>query len=186
MRGADDKLVPVSEATLGADSTWLAEFAWQLRSLSSWPMKRRERDRLDTLRARVEREREPYLSGAWRSDPSLYLELGPQAVIEAAKIPGSGTCARMNHAIGRMRLLPEVLRAARVTLRSGADDEGNYSVGPWLAAMDSLRTLPARLRGCRDPIREADLVEADSLALGACDRFVRFLAERQPGGVRNP
>ena len=185
VRGGDDRLVPVSEATLGADSTWLAEFAWRLRSLSGWPMKRRERDRLDTLRVRVAREREPHMSGAWRSDPSVYLELGPRAVIEAAKIPGSGSCARMNHAIGRMRLLPEVLRAARVTLRPGGDDEGNYSIEPWLATMDSLRALPARLTGCRDPIREADLIEADSLALGACDRFVRFLAERRPAGGRN-
>jgi hypothetical protein len=91
----------------------------------------------------------------------------------------------MNHAIGRMRLLPEVLRAARVTLRPGGDDEGNYSIKPWLAAMDSLRALPARLAGCRDPVREADLVEADSLALGACDRFVHFLSERQPAAGRN-
>lgn len=186
VRGADDRLVPVSEATLGADSTWLAEFSWRLRSLSGWPLKRGERDRLDTLRARVAREREPYLGGAWRSDPSLYLQLGPQAVIEAAKVPGSGSCARMNHAIGRMRQLPEVLRAARVTLRPGTEDEGNFAIEPWLAAMDSLRTLPARLAGCRDPIREADLVEADSLALSACDRFVRFLAERRPADGRNP
>jgi hypothetical protein len=185
VRGADDRLVPVSEATLGADSTWLAEFSWRLQSLSGWPLKRKERDRLDTLRARVAREREPHMSGAWRSDPSLYLALGPRAVIEAAKLPGSGSCARMNHAIGRMRLLPEVLRAARVTLRPGEDSEGNYAAGPWLVAMDSLRALPARLAGCRDPVREADLVEADSLALAACDRFVRFLAERRPADVRN-
>lgn len=185
VRGADDRLVPVSEATLGADSTWLAQFAWQLRSLGSWPLKRRERERLDTLRARVERERAPHMSGAWRSDPSLYLQLGPLAVIEAAKVPGSGSCARMGYAIERMRLLPEVLRAARVTLRPGDVEEGDYALEPWLAAMDSLRALPGRLKGCRDPLREADLVEADSLALSACDRFVRFLAERRSADVRN-
>ena len=185
VRGADDRLVPVSEATLGADSTWLAKFAWRVRSLGGLPMKRRERDRLDTLRARVEREREPHMSGAWRSDPSLYLELGPRAVIEVSKLPGSGSCARMSYAIARMRLLPEVLRAARVTLRPGDDAEGNYAIEPWLAAMDSLRAIPARITRCKDPAREAELVEADSLALSACDRFVRFLAERRPVDVRN-
>lgn len=185
VRGGDDRLVPVSEATLGADSTWLAKFTWRLRSLSALPMKRRERDRLDTLRARVDREREPYLRDGWRGDPSLYLELGPQAVVEASKVPGSGSCARMGYAIARMRLLPEVLRAARVTLRPGLDAEGNHAIEPWLAAMDSLRAIPVRITGCRDPVREADLVEADSLALSACDRFVRFLAERKAADVRN-
>ncbi len=49
--------------------------------------------------------------------------------------------------------------------------------------MDSLRALPARLAACRDPAREADLVEADTLALEACARFVRFLREEHPSAA---
>jgi hypothetical protein len=178
IRGGDERLVPVTEATLPEDSTSLETFADQLAALGRGPMKRSDRERLNSLRARVERERAPYVSGAWRRDPSLYLELGPRAVLEAATIPKTGSCRRLGNAVGRLRALPEVLRAARVLLRGGAS--GDTATAPWLAAMDSLRVLPTRLAGCRDPGREAALVEADSLALAACDRFVRFLGESRP------
>jgi hypothetical protein len=56
---------------------------------------------------------------------------------------------------------------------------GPADAGPWLAMMDSLRALPGRLQSCREPLHEADLVEADSLALDALARFVRFLREER-------
>lgn len=169
LRTADGKLVPVTEATLRSDAAWLERFAGQRPAV--------EGVRLDTLRARVEREREPHASGAWRREPAAYLALGPFAVLEAAAAPNTSPCGRAKNVVRRLRALPEVLRAARVTLRDVAASD--TAAAPWLAAMDSLRALPARLAACREPTREADLVEADSLALAACERFVRFLREER-------
>lgn len=170
--------MPVTEATLRADSAWVEAFAARVAAIDRAALGTADAARLDTLRARVGRERAPHASGAWRRDPALYLELGPGAVLAVAAVPGAGACARVKHAAARLRALPEVLRSARVTLAGRA--LADTSAAPWFAAMDSLRALPARLASCRDPEREADLVEADSLALAACARFVRFLREEVP------
>lgn len=177
LRTADGKLVPVTEATLRSDAAWLERFAGRLAALDRRALAPLEGVRLDTLRARVEREREPHASGAWRREPAAYLALGPFAVLEAAAAPNTSPCGRAKNVVRRLRALPEVLRAARVTLRDVAASD--TAAAPWLAAMDSLRALPARLAACREPTREADLVEADSLALAACERFVRFLREER-------
>lgn len=169
----------MTEATLRADSAWLARFADRLAAIDRGALAPLEAVRLDTLRARVERERGPHESGAWRRDPALYLELGVGAALEAAALPDASPCRRAKYAVGRLRAVPEVLRAARVTLRDGAIAPTDTSAAPWRAAMDSLRALPARLAACREPSREADLVEADSLALAACERFIRFLREER-------
>jgi len=181
VRGADARLVPVTEATLAADSLWLERLAARLAAIDRAALGPATAARLDTLRARVEAERAPYASGAWRRDPAAYLALGPGAVLAAAAAPGAGACTRAKHAAARLRALPEVLRSARVTL--AAAPLADTSAAPWLAAMDSLRALPARLAACRDPAREADLVEADTLALEACARFVRFLREEHPSAA---
>ncbi len=177
MRGGESRLAPVTEATLQSDGPWLQRFADRLAALDRAALPPREAERLDTLRARVERERAPYVSGAWLHDPGLYLQLGPGAVLEAATVRRAGACDRLKYAAGRLEAVPEVLRAARVTMRNGRLAAGPQAEADWRAAMDSLRALPARLMECRDPDREADLVEADSLALGACRRFLRFLRE---------
>lgn len=188
LRGADARLVPVTEATLRSDAAWLERFAARLEALDRAGLEPLARVTLDTLRARVAREREPHASGAWRRDPALYLQLGPHSVLEVAALPNTSPCARSKFAIGRLRALPEVLRAARVTLRDGRAEVAAGQVAAWRAAMDSLRALPARLAACREPSREADLVEADSLALAACARFVRFLGEGDvdAGAPRRP
>lgn len=188
LRAADGRLAPVTEATLRSDSAWLEHFTGRLDAVDRGALTPREGERFDTLLARVERERAPHASGAWRRDPALYLELGPGSVLAAATEPGTSTCGRMKNVVKRLRALPEVLRAARVTLRDSAGPDSEAA--PWRAAMDSLRVLPARLSACREPVREADLVEADTLALAACERFIRFLREERgvavaPGGRRD-
>lgn len=180
LRAADGRLAPVTEATLRSDAAWLERFARRLAALDRRALTPLEGVRLDTLRARVEREREPHANGAWRRDPELYLRLGPGSVLDAAAAPNTSPCSRTKNVVKRLRVVPEVLRAARVILRDGPASDS--AAVPWRAAMDSLRALPARLSACREPSREADLVEADSLALAAIDRFVRFLREERGGG----
>lgn len=187
VRGADAKLVPVTEATLRSDPAWLRQLAARIADIDRGRLPAGAASRLDSLRARVARELAPHANGAWTRDPAPYLELGPGAVLEVAALPRTGACARTKFATGRLRALPEVLRAARVTLRDlslAGPGTADSAAAPWLAAMDSLRALPARLAGCREPEREADLVEADTLALAACERFVRFLREECGASVR--
>ena len=175
--GADARLEPVSEATLARDAAWLAAFTARVAAIDRAALRAREAAALDSLRARSVREREPYARGAWRFEPALYLALGPGAVLDVSGAPRTSPCGRGRNTVGRLRALPEVLRAARINLGTAAGAAGEEAAAPWRAAMDSLRALPGRLAGCRDPMREADLVEADSLALAACERFVQFLRE---------
>jgi hypothetical protein len=178
INGAQERLVPVTEATIAADSASLAEFAGHLAAFDRAVLEPDAADRLDTLRVRVARELEPYRTGAWWSDPAVYLDLGPRAVFEAAAQPNGGPCTRTRYATGRLRALPEVMRAARINLHRYAPT-GPDEAAPWLAAIDSLQALPDRLEGCREGMRVADLVEADSLAVAAVQRFVRFLREER-------
>jgi hypothetical protein len=183
--GTDARLEPVTEATLTRDAEWLDAFEARVSAIDRGALRPAEAAALDSLRARVAREREPYARGAWRREPALYLALGPSAVLDVAGATRGSPCGRGRNAVGRLRALPEVLRAARVNLGAATGSAGDEAAAPWHAAMDSLRALPVRLAGCREPMREADLVEADSLALAACERFVRFLREEWtvPGGA---
>ena len=105
-----------------------------------------------------------------------YRELAHATVLAVANRPHVTQCERTRRVIARLRAVPEVLRAAQVNLRADAAFDPECEAAAWDAAMFDLRTaLPALAATCHDPEREADLIEADSTALAAARRFVRFL-----------
>jgi hypothetical protein len=180
--GAESMLVPVTEASILEDDEALSDLEARIARIDRAALEPDGLARLDSLVARVARERAPYLAGAWRTDPAAYFDLAPGAVLDVATLPGTSPCTRARHAERRMRVVPEVLRAASVNLEHSVPSADKDDAAPWLAAVDSLRALPDRLAGCKDSQRQAGLIEADSLAIRAIERFVRFLRDERVAG----
>jgi hypothetical protein len=175
---ADDRLAPVTEATLERDEHWLAAIADSLAAIPRASLRRSQAQRLDSLLARVEREAAPVRDGSWHRDPLLYLELTHGSVMRVARRPRVTDCERARRALMRLRAVPEILRSAEVNLREHAAFDRDTVLARWRVAMFDWRTELPRVAGpCRDPARYANLVEADTLALRAAERFLRFLAE---------
>ncbi len=175
---AADRLAPLTEATLARDAATLDSLQAAADAIDPATLGPGARARRDTLRARIAREAAPLRAGLWRTSAAAYLGFANEAILAVARTPRTSPCERARRATGRLRALPELLRSAQVNLRDASHEDPGAEAAPWLVAMDSLRTaLPARVVECREPERYADFVEADSLALGAIARFVRFLHE---------
>jgi hypothetical protein len=182
---ADDRLEPVTEATLERDAAELGEIEMAAAAIDRAPLGAREHEALDTLRARAGRELAALREGTWRTDPDAYLALAHAAPLEAAARPRIGACERARRVAARLRAVPEVLRAAEVNLRDARGFDRDAAVAKWRAAMMDLRLeLPKRFDACHDGERFAAFVEADTLALGAMDRFARFLGGN-PGALHD-
>jgi hypothetical protein len=173
---ADERLVPVTEASLGHDAALLRALADSLGRIDRAALSRTEAALFDTLRARIAREAAPLEAGAWRRDPLCYLELTDAAVFESAQRPHVSSCERARRAMGRLRAVPEVLRAAEINLRDHPASDRDTALARWDRALLGWRIrLPAVAEQCHDALRLADFIEADSLALRAATRFMRFL-----------
>ena len=176
---ADSRLEPVTEATLGRDAATLSALGESLATLDTATLARRDRATLDTLRARVGRELAPLRDGTWRSDPAIYLGLAHDAPLESARRARRSPCERARRTAGRLRGVPETLRAAEVALRGARIADPEAEAARWRVAMLDLRvTLPALFSDCHEGERYAAFVEADTLALEAMGRFTRFLLDR--------
>lgn len=182
---ADDRLEPVTEATLDRDAAELAAIEAALGAIDTLGLDARGRAMLDTLRARAGRESTALRAGLWRTSPDMYLALAHGAPLESATRRRVSVCERARRTSARLRIVPEVLREAEVNLRDAKGFDRDASVARWRAAMMDLRLeLPRRFDACHEAERYAAFVEADTLALGAMDRFTRFLG-RNPGALHD-
>jgi hypothetical protein len=76
----------------------------------------------------------------------------------------------------RLRLVPEVLRAARVNLKDPPRIFTEVAISQFAGALDFYRnTIPGLTAECREPLLQADLAQADSLAVHAVAEFLEEL-----------
>ena len=175
---ADDRLEPITEFTLERDRALLDALADSLRALDRDALAPSRRAALDSLAGAIERERGPLVADRWRREGAPYADMVSRAVLGAATRLHAGPCSRVRHATLRLRVVPELLRSAEINLRGGGVADRDTAAVHWQALLHELRvTLPALAGDCHEADRDAELIEADSLALGAARRFVRFLAE---------
>lgn len=179
VKGAEDRLTPLSESGIDSARVRVARVRDAALRVDRAALPAPENAALDTLRARVEREWTPLEGGAWRREPVLYIPLTIDAVLDvAAPRKGVSPCERSRRAQKRLLALPEALRAAQVNLREASEFDRDSTLARWDEAIQRLRTaLPPTLLACREPRRVAETVEADSAALAAAQRFVRFVRE---------
>lgn len=170
------RLVPISDATLAEDAAWLRDFRARLAAVGGSLSTAAVSDR-DALLAWTAAESAAVAPGGrWQRDPGAYVELIADALAEPAMANKPGPCERAQRAARRLAQVPEVLRGAQVALRRperGATARAaarlDTLIAHWRAA------YPARFAACREPYRQADLVQGDTTAIRAATSFVRWL-----------
>jgi hypothetical protein len=178
-RRGDDRLEPVTQASLLAEAEWLEAFARRLESVPPaglTPAGRVTRDSLTTWAARARAE--IATTRRWERDPAAYLELADAAIRALLEGRAGSTCARSRAVARRLGRVPDVLRAARINLREPPRDLVAGALPGYERLLGLYRTeLPGFGARCREPRTQADLAEADTLAVRAVEDFLSYLRE---------
>jgi uncharacterized protein (DUF885 family) len=177
LHGWDRKLVPVTAASVAADVRWLKEMRARLREIPLAGLSFERAQEHDLLMARIERERiELEEVRSWERNPGYYLDLVAGSVHSLLERDFTSPCDRVQLATRRLRLVPEVMRAARVNLKDPPRLYVEVAITQFTGALDFYRTaIPTLTAECREPLLHADLAEADSLAVHAVEEFVEEL-----------
>ncbi len=178
VKGAAARLVPVTEASLEQDLVWLEAFRAKCERVDRSKLPSAARASLDTLRARATRQwDESRPDGPLRRDPLAYRALTDRAVLESITAAHVGACERVRRATQRLRMLPEMLRAAAINLRDAPRDDARVRRGVEEAVRTLRMEVTAAAAACRDARRTADFVEADSAAIRAFQIFPGWLSD---------
>ena len=173
----DGRLVPVTTASVASDLEWLSGMRKRLRAIPRSGLSFERLQEHDLLTARIERERiELEEVRSWERNPSFYLDLVAGSVLAVLERDFTSPCERVVLATRRLRMVPEVLRAARVNLKDPPRLFTEVGLSQFAGALVFYRaTLPTLTGECREPLLQADLAEADTQAVRAVERFVQEL-----------
>jgi len=173
----DSRLLPITAGSVASDLRWLAAMRARLDAIPRAELSFERGQEYDLLAARIERERiELAEVRSWERNPSVYLDLVAGSVLAVLERDFGAPCERVVLATRRLRLVPEVMRAALVNLRDPPRISTEVAIAQFTGALDFYRTtLPALTAGCREPRLQADLAEADSEAVHAVERFLQEL-----------
>src|SRR5436190_16355671 len=179
LHGWDSKLVPVTQASVESDLQWLREMRARLRAIPVGELSFERAQEHDLLMARIERERiELEEVRSWERNPDAYLDIVAGSVLAVLERDFASPCERVVLASRRLKLVPEVLRAARVNLKRPPRLFVEVAISEFTGALDFYRkTIPALTTECREPLLHADLAEADSMAVHAVEEFLAELRE---------
>jgi len=173
----DDQLRPVTQASIAEDAEWFHRFRARLTAIPRAALSFDRALEYDLLGARVDRELlDLEVIRPFAHNPNAYLDLvagSIQSLLERGFAP---SCRRMSAVVGRLRQVPEVLRAAQINLRNPPRIATEVAIGQFEGALRLYReAVPAAAARCRDPRVQADLAEADTLAVRAVTSFIAFL-----------
>lgn len=188
LHGHDDRLVPVTQATLAAETGWQRDFRARLAAVPRAGLVPERVLERDLLAARVEREiLELESIRPYETEPSAYLELVEGAVESVLERDLASPCERVRGAARRLTQVPEVLRAARVNLTTPPRLATEAAIEGFERTLRFYREgVPVLAAACHEPALQADLAMADSAAVGALEEFLVFLREdllpRSSGG----
>ena len=175
----DDRLVPVSEASVAADLAWLAGIDRELAAIPRGALSFERAQEAEVLAARVRRERLE-LAGVqrWRQDPGWYLDMIAGGIQSLVERQAASPCDRAHALIGRLTMVPEVLRAATINLRDPVRIEVEAALPRYGALIALYRGPVAQLAlACHDTREQGAFGEADSAAIAAIERFVTLLRD---------
>src|SRR5262245_1049940 len=179
LHGWDSKLVPVTAASVASDLLWLKGMRARLSEIPLSQLSFERAQEHDLLMARIERERiELAAVRSWERNPAFYLDIVAGSVLAVLERDFTSPCERVVLATRRLRIVPEVLRAARVNLKQPPRLFVEVAISEFTGALDFYRkTLPRLTAECREPLLHADLAEADSLAVQAVQEFIAGLED---------
>jgi uncharacterized protein (DUF885 family) len=175
----DDRLRPVTQASVVEDAAWLADLERRLAAIPRTGLSPARALDHDLLAARLARERlELEEVRGWERNPGGYVELIGGSIQLLVQREFASPAARLRSVTGRLRLVPEVLRAARINLRHPPRVFTEIAIGQVAGVLRLYREdLPAFARRVRDGRLEGDFVQADSAAVRAVEAFLVFLRE---------
>jgi hypothetical protein len=183
----DDRLVPVTQATLEEDRAWYRDLRARIEAIpvsGLAPESARERAWLaaGVERALVELE----VTRTFERDPGAYVPLVAGSVRSVMERAGASPCSRVNSAARRLAQVPEVLRAAAINLQDPPAVLVSVAIERYSGVLRFYReSVPKLAFNCRDARLQADLAQADTAAVRAVEAFLRHLREdlsAQPGG----
>lgn len=168
----------VMAPALAAERAWLRGFRDRLAALppDAAPERASERALLD---AAVERELlELEILRPFQRDPGAYLALVAGSVEAALDQSGGSVCARLQRGARRLVEVPEVLRAARLNLIDPPRALTELAIERCASVLRFYREdVPRLAAGCRSARLQADLAQADTIAVRAIEVFMRYLEE---------
>ena len=175
----DDLLIPITQATVTDDAAWLRAFRERLHAVPARELGFDARLDRALLDARIERELlELEVVQSWRTNPNTYVDLISGPVQSLLQRNFASLSTRMRAAARRLRMVPEVLRAARINLSHPSRLATEVAIAQSAGVLQFYRgTVPALTAASRDPEATADLAEADTAAVRAVESFQTFLRE---------
>jgi len=175
----DDKLEPVTSASVAAEAQWLHDFGGRLAALPIQSLSYDDRIDRAALEARVDRQLLDLEDvRSWERNPNFYVNLVTSPVLALLQRNFASPCIRIRSAARRLRAVPEVLRDAEVNLKHPPRLYTEVAIDQTRGALRFYReTIPALSADCHEPGLQADLAEADTTAVRAAESFLRFLQE---------
>ena len=175
----DDRLEPVTAASVAKETAWLHDFRKRLAALPVAGLGYDDRIDRAALAARVDRQLlELEEVRGWERNPNFYVNLVTSPVLALLQRNFASPCSRIRSATRRLRAVPEVLRDAEVNLRHPPRLYTEVAIDQVRGALRFYReTVPALSATCHEPGLQADLAEADTVAVRATESFLRFLQE---------
>lgn len=175
----DDLLLVVTRDGVAREADWLRGFRTRLAAVPREALDFDQALERDVLAARVDRELlDLEVVRPWERNPNLYLDLVAGSVQSLLQRDFAPSCSRIRSATRRLRMVPEVLRAARLNLQHPPRLFTEVAIAQAAGVLQFYRVgIPGMTTGCRDPLVQADLAEADTNAVHAIESFLLFLRE---------
>lgn len=173
----DSKLPIITQMSLDQDRTWIAGYQRQLAAIPRAQLSFETALDYDLLRARLDREQlDLDVIRPYERNPNSYLDLVAGAIQSLSQRDFASPCARIQSIIHRLRVVPEVLRAAELNLHHPPRvfTETALAQFPGVLRLYREEMLPLEA-ACKQPEVEADLAEADTAAVRAVQDFIVFL-----------
>ena len=169
----------VTALTLAEDLAWLRDFRDRLAAVPHDEPAGERASARALLDAAVDRELlELEVLRPFQRDPGAYVALVAGSV-EAALDRSSGSpCSRLQRAARRLAEVPEVLRAARLNLKDPPRIFTELAIERFAGVLRFYREdVPRLTAGCRSARMQADLAQADTIAVRAVAAFLSYLEE---------
>ena len=182
-RSGDPSSLPLASTVTAAaraeELAWLRTFRERLAALPrDAPAGERATERA-LLEAAVERDlMEAEVLRPFERDPSAYVALVAGSVDAALQHSGGSPCSRLEHAARRLVEVPEVLRAARLNLKDPPRVLTGLAIERFAEVLRFYREdVPRLTAGCRSARMQADVAQADTIAVRAVEGFLRYLED---------
>jgi uncharacterized protein (DUF885 family) len=173
----DDRLVPVTQASLIEEAAWLREFRTRLNGVPRAGLTFEHQLDRDVLASRIESQLlDLEVIRPFENNPNSYLDLVAGSIQSLLQRNFAPLCARLKLTTRRLEQVPEVLRAASLNIKNPPRIATETAISQFEGVLRLYREqIPAIASHCKDPRAQADLAEADSLAVKAIEKFLTYL-----------